>query len=41
VLFIQGKHGEAIPFIEKALTVGRSESLEKILEECRKRVEPG
>ncbi|HUV54419.1 MAG TPA: tetratricopeptide repeat protein [Candidatus Krumholzibacteriaceae bacterium] len=41
VLFIQGKHGEAIPFIEKALTVGTSESLEKILEECRKRAEPG
>lgn len=41
VLFIQGKHGEAIPFIEKALTVGASESLEKILEECRKRAESG
>ena len=41
VLFIQGKHGEAIPFIEKALTVGSSESLEKILEECRKRAESG
>ena len=41
VLFIQGKHGEAIPFIEKALAVGRSESLEKILEECRKRAESG
>ena len=41
VLFIEGKHGEAIPFIEKALAVGRSESLEKILEECRKRAEPG
>ena len=39
VLFIQGKYGEAIPFIERALTVGRSESLEKILEECRKRIE--
>jgi tetratricopeptide (TPR) repeat protein len=41
VLFIKGKYGEAIPFIEKALTVGRSESLEKILEECRKRAESG
>jgi len=41
VLFIQGKHGEAIPFIEKALAVGSSESLEKILEECRKRAESG
>jgi len=41
VLFIKGKHGEAIPFIEKALAVGRSESLEKILEECRKRAEAG
>jgi len=41
VLFIKGRHGEAIPFIEKALAVGRSESLEKILEECRKRVETG
>lgn len=41
VLFIKGKHGEAIPFIEKALTVGRSESLEKILEECRKRAGSG
>jgi tetratricopeptide (TPR) repeat protein len=41
VLFIKGKHGEAIPFIEKALAVGRSESLEKILEECRKRARSG
>ncbi len=41
VLFIQGKHGEAIPFIEKALAVGRSESLEKILEECRERAGSG
>jgi tetratricopeptide (TPR) repeat protein len=41
VLFIKGKHGEAIPFIEKALAVGRSESLEKILEECRKRAGSG
>ncbi len=41
VLFIKGRHGEAIPFIEKALAVGRSESLEKILEECRKRAETG
>jgi tetratricopeptide (TPR) repeat protein len=37
VLFIKGRHGEAMPFIEKALAVGRSESLEKILEECRRR----
>ncbi|TRO49370.1 tetratricopeptide repeat protein [Candidatus Bathyarchaeota archaeon] len=41
VLFIRGRYGEAIPFIEKALAVGRSESLEKILEECRKRAETG
>lgn len=41
VLFIKGRHGEAIPFIEKALAVGRSESLEKILEECRKRADAG
>ncbi len=41
VLFIKGRHGEAIPFIEKALAVGKSESLEKILEECRKRSEAG
>jgi len=41
VLFIKGRHGEAIPFIEKALAVGRSETLEKILEECRKRSETG
>jgi len=41
VLFIKGRHGEAIPFIEKALAVGRSESLEKILEECRKRADNG
>jgi tetratricopeptide (TPR) repeat protein len=41
VLFIKGRHGEAMPFLEKALTVGRSESLEKILEECRKRAETG
>jgi tetratricopeptide (TPR) repeat protein len=39
VLFIKGRHGEAIPFIEKALAVGKSDSLEKILEECRKRAE--
>jgi tetratricopeptide (TPR) repeat protein len=41
VLFIRGRYGEAIPFIEKALAVGRSESLEKILEECRNRAETG
>lgn len=41
VLFVKGKHGEAIPHIEKALAVGRSESLERILEECRKRAESG
>jgi tetratricopeptide (TPR) repeat protein len=39
VLFVLGRHGEAIPFIEKALTVGRSESLEKILEACKRRAE--
>ena len=41
VLFIKGRYGEAIPFIEKALAVGRSESLEKILEECKKRAKTG
>jgi len=41
VLFIRGRYGEAIPFIEKALAVGRSESLEKILEECRNKAKTG
>ena len=41
VLFIRGRYGEAMPFIEKALAVGRSESLDKILEECRKRAGSG
>ena len=41
VLFIKGKHVEAVPFIEKALAVGSSESLKKILEECRKKAETG
>jgi tetratricopeptide (TPR) repeat protein len=41
VLFVRGRYGEAMPFIEKALAIGRSESLEKILEECRKRAETG
>ncbi len=41
VLFIKRRYGEAIPFIEKALAVGSSESLEKILDECRRRAEAG
>jgi tetratricopeptide (TPR) repeat protein len=41
VLFVLGRFGEAVPFIEKALAVGRSESLEKILEECRRRAGTG
>jgi tetratricopeptide (TPR) repeat protein len=41
VLFVLGRYGEAVPFIEKALAVGRSESLEKILGECRRRAGTG
>lgn len=35
VLFNQKRYSDAIPYLDKALSIGKSESIEKLLEECR------